>query len=578
MTIRSGWQIDRLRGGIGQRQLLDIDELHIPAGAVTLLVGRNGAGKTTLLETLAGLHKPQEGTIHIDGLPLWQEGRLQREALLAFSITLQHSHAQWFAPTVRDELTYSLLPLRLEADESERRIAAALSRCALSPELLGSDPWRLSGGEQRRLALCCAIAPHPRWLLLDEPTAGLDGAGLRELRELLREHRSQGGGALIVTHDWDALWPLADYVIELADGRVQSCRTRRETAACWQQAASDSDVAAPQMTEEAAVLLALRRRGVAIPGLAEGERIAPGQLAERISVQLGKPRTVADAPPARSSDRAATIAATPTDAPPASAAATDAPAAPDTARGSRLRERDPRMLWAAYMLLSFGLLLQQAWPGLLVGAAVTGAILWQVRDELVAWRGVIRMYALFAIIVTALSAVQLRPLGWDLTAGAATTLQFAKIFLVMLLGIALAQLVTPFRMQRALEQGLSGLARLGASVRTIALTVALIFRFLPLLTVEWERFARITRARGKSTAPPGRIVFRQLPRMLVPYLVSMLRLAEQMAEALEVRGFGRETRPPTRLYRLELQLADYVLAAAGLILFIALATARSIPS
>lgn len=578
MTVRTGWRIERLRVENGQRQLLDIDELHIPASAVTLLVGRNGAGKTTLLETLAGLHKPQEGTIHIDDLPLWQEGRLQREALLALSITLQHSHAQWFAPTVRDELLYSLSPMRLEATEIERRIATSLSRCALSPELLGSDPWRLSGGEQRRLALCCAVAPRPRWLLLDEPTAGLDGEGLRELLQLLREHRSQGGGALIVTHDWDALWPLADYVIELADGQVQSCRTRRETAVCWQQAASDAGVAAPQMTEEAAVLLALRRRGLVIPGLAEHDRITPEQLAERIAAQLGQPRPTIEAPPVRSPGRATTDAVAATNAPAASAPATDAPAASDAARGSRLRARDPRMLWAAYMLLSFGLLLQQAWPGLLIGAAITGAILWQVRDELAAWRGVIRMYALFAIIVTALSAVQLRPLGWDLAAGAATTLQFAKIFLVMLLGIALAQLVTPFRMQRALEQGLSGLARLGAPVRTIALTVALIFRFLPLLTAEWERFARITRARGKSTAPPGRVAFRQLPRMLVPYLISMLRLAEQMAEALEVRGVGRETRTPTRLYRLELQLADYALAAAGLVLFIVLAAARSIPS
>src|SRR5689334_10808574 len=105
--VRGGWHIERLQartGGPESDIVLDLPEVFFPPGEITLLTGSNGAGKTTLLESMAGLRPLQSGRITVDHLPLWERKRMNREALLACGISLQHSHAQWFAATVREEL------------------------------------------------------------------------------------------------------------------------------------------------------------------------------------------------------------------------------------------------------------------------------------------------------------------------------------------------------------------------------------------------------------------------------------------------------------------------------------------
>lgn len=565
-----GWHIEQLKVHAGAQRLLDIESLYLPDQAITLLTGPNGAGKTTLLETMAGLRQPSSGQLAVQEVPLWRKGKLQRQALLSSGVTLQHSHAQWFAATVEEELRYSLAPLALSESQIAERIAAALAMTGLDEDGLGLQPWHMSGGQQRRLALACAVVLQPRWLLLDEPTAGLDASGIVQLGMLLRAHRTGGGGALIVTHDWEALWPLADHVIEIAAGRIVAMRTREEMMSAWLQKSAMADPT-PWMTEQTATLVALRQYGIEVPGIGDDEFISPevlaGQIISQTSEANDRPRPSAAGQASNSDPVGAGETLMDRHGLAGAAASREA----QTPQQDNWSKRDPRMLWAVYLLLSFGLLLQTSWAGLALGAILTAGIIWQVKEVLAAWRGAIQFFAFFTLFAVTVSSIQWSPLSWEASVAGATGLQFSKIFLIMLLGLALAKIVSPFRMQRGLEQGLSGLSRLGLPIRTLALTVSLIFRFIPLLSAEWVRFAKITLARGKLVSKPGRVPLRQLPRLLIPYLVSMLRVADEIAEALDVRGFGDRHRPASRLYRLHLQRADYILLTAGMTIFVLLA-------
>ncbi|MGG4146239.1 ABC transporter ATP-binding protein, partial [Paenibacillus algorifonticola] len=190
--------------GERDKTLLTIKEkLVFKEGTITLLIGSNGAGKSTLLETMAGLRRLNEGEISLGADFLWvkkgRRRRLSRSVVLNTGIALQHSESQWFAATVKEELLYSLKPYKLEPPEKERRLHDALQAAGLPAELLARDPGSLSGGQQRRLAVACLLACKPQWLLLDEPTAGLDAEGISRLCAVLAAHKAAGRGAVVAT-------------------------------------------------------------------------------------------------------------------------------------------------------------------------------------------------------------------------------------------------------------------------------------------------------------------------------------------------------------------------------------------
>ncbi|WP_317981875.1 energy-coupling factor ABC transporter ATP-binding protein, partial [Paenibacillus glycanilyticus] len=245
--------------------LLNGISLTFRKGAITLLVGHNGSGKSTLLETMAGLRRLTGGQIDQGNESLWnnrgKKQRLNKAIVMRTGIALQQSEAQWFASTVREEFGYSLKPYGLHAEEKESRIEKAMEQAGLPRELLERDPWTLSGGQQRRLAMACLMACEPEWLLLDEPTAGLDADGIRRLCAMLDAHRAAGRGAVVATHDLDALLPLADEVAVLAGGYVREAAS----AASWAENHA-AGAAAPQAQRALAQLRAAGFAPPAAPG------------------------------------------------------------------------------------------------------------------------------------------------------------------------------------------------------------------------------------------------------------------------------------------------------------------------
>ena len=208
----------KFRSGDNTLTVLADVSLSIARGEFVAVMGKSGSGKSTLLALLAGLDRPTEGSVVIDGQPIESLGEdklaLLRRKKIGFVFQSFHLLANFTA------LENVMLPGELLGQQNARdRAADLLSRVGLSGR--GHHyPSQLSGGEQQRVALARAFAPDPAILLADEPTGNLDSENGKHVLDMMLDLRSHHGTTLVlVTHD-PALADLADRVIRLRDGRV----------------------------------------------------------------------------------------------------------------------------------------------------------------------------------------------------------------------------------------------------------------------------------------------------------------------------------------------------------------------
>ncbi|MCR2805098.1 ATP-binding cassette domain-containing protein [Paenibacillus soyae] len=564
-------------GGDAKKLLLERVSAEFRPGEITLLIGHNGAGKSTLLETLAGLRKLNDGSISLDGEPLWmgrKRNKLNRALLLSFGIAMQQSESQWFAPNAREELLYSLRPYKPSAEEAERRIQAALQSIGLQPDLLERDPWTLSGGQQRRLAIACLLACEPDWLLLDEPTAGLDADGTRRLCAILEAHRAAWRGAVVATHDLEALLPLADRVVVVRRGEV------REAAPA--EAALALAAAAPQALRAQALL----RGTAALPPEAPAQRSggAPWPTPRELAAELARERRRGGnrggaGEPLAEAARNATAAASDTASAPAAASDTaSAPAdgKPETSGAARAQiERavwlrpdyfDPRAVVLAYFLLSAFVLYLGSIKELAVGAIVVVAAAAPFSSIMRKWWKVLRGFAIVSIILLLIGGLSWSPLAFSWAKAEPAAVKLSQLMLIMVIGMPMLELMTPLRLQRAIQQTFGWMARIGIPIHSVGLLIMLIFRFIPLLGREWERFAKLAHARGKAASRLGTVPIRMLRVIFIPFVRSILRIAEEMADALEARGYGSMPAKPVYGFRVAFRRSDALmlgLAALG---------------
>jgi cobalt/nickel transport system ATP-binding protein len=183
---------------------VEIGALSIQRGVCTIILGANGSGKSTLLKILDGLLFPDRGAVMAFGEPLSEkrlnEGSRQRLFRSRIGFVFQDADIQCFSPTVREELAFGPLQLGLTIDEVERRVQDALGALRLEP-LADRYPYRLSGGEKKRVAIASVLTIDPEIYLLDEPTANLDPAAEGILIDLLASFTDQGKTLVIATQD-----------------------------------------------------------------------------------------------------------------------------------------------------------------------------------------------------------------------------------------------------------------------------------------------------------------------------------------------------------------------------------------
>ena len=183
------------------RPALDHVSFEVPRGSSCAIIGQTGSGKSTLVRLVCALEAPDAGTVTVSGIGT--SARRDRRRLHGHvGYVMQHPERQLFAETVRQDVAFGPTNLRLPADEVDRRVAHALRLVGLAGKE-DASPFELSGGQQRLCAIAGVLAMHPDVLVLDEPMAGLDPRGRRQIRELLRDLHAHGVTILTVTHSMD---------------------------------------------------------------------------------------------------------------------------------------------------------------------------------------------------------------------------------------------------------------------------------------------------------------------------------------------------------------------------------------
>jgi sulfate transport system ATP-binding protein len=200
----------------GDFTALDDVSVEIPSGSLTALLGPSGSGKSTLLRVIAGLERPDAGTVEIDGrdattLPPQRRG---------VGFVFQH-YAAFKHMTVRENVAFGLKVARRPRAEIRARVDELLELVQL-PGLADRYPAQLSGGQRQRMALARSLAVQPSVLLLDEPFGALDARVRKELRAWLRHlHDEVHVTTVFVTHDQEEAMEVADRIVVMNHGRVE---------------------------------------------------------------------------------------------------------------------------------------------------------------------------------------------------------------------------------------------------------------------------------------------------------------------------------------------------------------------
>ena len=235
--------------------------LTIPEGEFLGIIGHTGSGKSTLIQHLNGLLLPTEGSVLVDGLDT-REKKLRKQIRSLVGMVFQYPEYQLFDETVARDVAFGPKNMGLAEDEIATRVNEALRLVGLDPEAFSEkSPFELSGGEKRRAALAGILAMRPKYLVLDEPMAGLDPRGRREILSLVESlRRDFGTGIVMVSHSMDDVAMYADRIAVLDQGSLFMVGTPEEVFSHSAELLQ-MGLNLPQATQ---LVRALRARGVAI--------------------------------------------------------------------------------------------------------------------------------------------------------------------------------------------------------------------------------------------------------------------------------------------------------------------------
>ncbi len=203
--------------------------LTVGDGEFVGLIGHTGSGKSTLVQHFNGLLLPTSGSVLVDGLDT-REKKLRPEIRAKVGMVFQYPEYQLFEETVREDVAFGPKNMKLSNQEIEQRILEALKLVGLPPnEFAEKSPFDLSGGEKRRAALAGILAMRPRYLVLDEPMAGLDPRGRAEILDMIESlRRTTGCAVIMISHSMDDVARYAERIIVLASGSVAMTGTPPE--------------------------------------------------------------------------------------------------------------------------------------------------------------------------------------------------------------------------------------------------------------------------------------------------------------------------------------------------------------
>ncbi len=217
------------KGTAYSKEALKNVNIEIKKGSITGLIGHTGSGKSTMLQLLNGLATPTEGKVYLDGVDIWEKPKEIGKVRFHVGLVMQYPEYQLFEETVEKDIAFGPKNMGLDEAEISKRIREAIDFVGLDPEVLSKNPFDLSGGQKRRVAIAGVIAMRPEVLVLDEPAAGLDPKGRDAILDGVFKYREKTGATvIIVSHSMEDMARLCDDIIVLSRGEVVLSGTRDE--------------------------------------------------------------------------------------------------------------------------------------------------------------------------------------------------------------------------------------------------------------------------------------------------------------------------------------------------------------
>lgn len=195
----------------------------INSGSYVAVIGHTGSGKSTLIQHLNGLLQPTEGRIQIGEyrLQAGEKTKNLRELREKVGVVFQYPEHQLFEETVAKDIAFGPHNFGVDQMEIDRRIKESVQATKLPDELLERSPFDLSGGQMRRVAISGVLAMNPKVLVLDEPTAGLDPRGQKDIMNMFQDlHKEKGMTTILVTHSMEDALAYADHIIIMNQGEI----------------------------------------------------------------------------------------------------------------------------------------------------------------------------------------------------------------------------------------------------------------------------------------------------------------------------------------------------------------------
>ena len=546
-------------------EVLNDISLSIPSGRVTLIAGRSGAGKTTLACLAAGLTKAQSGSVLLGGT-----APVPGEVALAF----QNPEQQLFLETVEHELAFAPRNLGCSEDEVARRVSEAASQLEIK-ELLPSDPFCLSGGQARRVALASILTLSPRAVVLDEPTAGLDAPARSALHCLVQDIACKGLPVLVVSHDLEEWLAIADQVVLLADGTI-----------AWQGTpaalASDMDAFAraglkPPESWQLRELLAQaeKRDSAGVNGATSVEAAVQGQEAGAArgpegSVAQDSKSTAAQGPMAGAAQEPEGTSAQEPSSHGSEVAAR--PGRKDAA-GRGLEGVDARVKVTLLLVATAALFAARAPWALAVWAMLCLLVL---RASGIGGKAVARALKPVALLLAFIVCANLvscdgsadvaiaGSVGISTVGAARAATAVARIIMLVCLALSVAESTTPTKLAHACTSLMRPLGHIGVPIEDVGLVLSMALRFIPVVSEEAGRIRLAQRARGVNF-DEGSVLrrVRAWAAVLTPLVVGLFRRADRVAESMDARCYGQRSSEQHR--RVPLQPADKLVLLGGLV-------------
>lgn len=256
-TYQSGTPFER-------RALFDMT-VTIKDGSYTAFIGHTGSGKSTIMQLLNGLYLPTSGQVKVDDTIINSQSKNKEIKPIRKKVGLvfQFPESQLFAETVLEDIAFGPQNFGVSKEEAEQRALESLRLVGLSDELRDQNPFDLSGGQMRRVAIAGILAMQPDILVLDEPTAGLDPQGRKELMSLFKQLHLSGMTIVLVTHLMDDVADYATAVNVMEKGRLVLSGTPKDV---FQKVAflKEKKLGVPKITEFA---LQLQEKGYSFESL-----------------------------------------------------------------------------------------------------------------------------------------------------------------------------------------------------------------------------------------------------------------------------------------------------------------------